>query len=391
MNTLTIKECTDTQVKPPAVSFLQTRFWAEFKKLHGWNYRQYEVCTGSEHSFLLTVLLRPLKPFGMVAYIPMGPSVLTDRNASLSKIAENRAALLTELAGKLIPLLPACVFLIRFDPPWECAVTNGQAQNSFAQNFPIMPRTAGSAVRYRLLKADTDIQPPDTVQLDLRLPLDTLLNECKPKWRYNIRLAEKKGVTVRCFSGAQAETGIPLFYRLYRETAVRDGIAIHAENYYRSLCRLAAGSEYNTEHMLISVYIAFFEEKPLAAIITLFSPYEAVYLYGASSNEHRNLMPAYLLQWTAIKDAQNYGSTLYDFYGIPPADDPAHPMYGLYRFKTGFGGTIVHRVGTVDIPVRLLHYCFYSRAERLRKFWFKTIKKKLHSFLRKSKNLFSRN
>jgi len=383
MNTLTIKECTGMTVKTPAQHFLQSRLWAEFKKEQGWSYRQYEVHSPGTRSFLLTVLLRQLSPFGFLAYIPMGPSILITNDSRLPETVEKRKLFLVNLAEKLVPLLPTYVFLIRFDPPWECAMRSGDSQVFSRQDFPLIPCTGGKTP-CSLRKAASDIQPPDTVLLDLGQPLDALLAQCKPKWRYNIRLAEKKGVQVRCFPGNQAEDVIPLFYQLYRETAARDGIAIHSENYYRSLCRLAADGTFDTERILISIYIAYFEEKPLAAIITLFSPSGAVYLYGASSNEHRNLMPAYLLQWQAIQDAQKYGCPSYDFYGIPPTDDSNHPMHGLYRFKTGFGGAVIHRVGTLDIPVRGFRYRLYSCAERLRAFWFKTLKKKLRVHSRKS-------
>ena len=383
MNTLTIKECTDMAVKTSAQHFLQSRLWAEFKKEQGWSYRQYEVHSPGTRSFLLTVLLRQLSPFGFLAYIPMGPSILITNDSRLPETVEKRKLFLVNLAEKLVSLLPTYVFLIRFDPPWECAMRSGDSQVFSRQDFPLIPCTGGKTP-CSLRKAASDIQPPDTVLLDLGQPLDALLAQCKPKWRYNIRLAEKKGVQVRCFPGNQAEDVIPLFYQLYRETAARDGIAIHSENYYRSLCRLAADGTFDTERILISIYIAYFEEKPLAAIITLFSPSGAVYLYGASSNEHRNLMPAYLLQWQAIQDAQKYGCPSYDFYGIPPTDDSNHPMHGLYRFKTGFGGAVIHRVGTLDIPVRGFRYRLYSCAERLRAFWFKTLKKKLRVHSRKS-------
>ena len=383
MNTLTIKECTDMAVKTSAQHFLQSRLWAEFKKEQGWSYQQYEVHSPGTRSFLLTVLLRQLSPFGFLAYIPMGPSILITNDSRLPETVEKRKLFLVNLAEKLVSLLPTYVFLIRFDPPWECAMRSGDSQVFSRQDFPLIPCTGGKTP-CSLRKAVSDIQPPDTVMLDLGQPLDALLAQCKPKWRYNIRLAEKKGVQVRCFPGNQAEDVIPLFYQLYRETAARDGIAIHSENYYRSLCRLAADGTFDTERILISIYIAYFEEKPLAAIITLFSPSGAVYLYGASSNEHRNLMPAYLLQWQAIQDAQKYGCPSYDFYGIPPTDDSNHPMHGLYRFKTGFGGAVIHRVGTLDIPVRSFRYRLYSCAERLRAFWFKTLKKKLRVHSRKS-------
>ena len=370
-------------VKTSAQHFLQSRLWAEFKKEQGWSYRQYEVHSPGTRSFLLTVLLRQLSPFGFLAYIPMGPSILITNDSRLPETVEKRKLFLVNLAEKLVSLLPTYVFLIRFDPPWECAMRSGDSQVFSRQDFPLIPCTGGKTP-CSLRKAVSDIQPPDTVMLDLGQPLDALLAQCKPKWRYNIRLAEKKGVQVRCFPGNQAEDVIPLFYQLYRETAARDGIAIHSENYYRSLCRLAADGTFDTERILISIYIAYFEEKPLAAIITLFSPSGAVYLYGASSNEHRNLMPAYLLQWQAIQDAQKYGCPSYDFYGIPPTDDSNHPMHGLYRFKTGFGGAVIHRVGTLDIPVRGFRYRLYSCAERLRAFWFKNLKKKLRVHNRKS-------
>lgn len=383
MNAPTIKECTDMTAHSPAQYFLQSRFWAEFKKGQGWTYRQYEVHATGTRSFLLTVLLRQLPPFGFLAYIPMGPSILITNDVCSPALAEKRKLFLANLAEKLVPLLPSNVFLIRFDPPWECAMRSENPQAFSRQDFPFIHCTSGKTP-CSLRKAASDIQPPDTVLLDLQQPIDVLLSNCKPKWRYNIRLAEKKGVAVRCFSGNQAEEVLPIFYQLYRETAARDGIAIHTEAYYRSLCQLAADTASSVDRILISIYIAYFEEKPLAAIITLFSPSGAVYLYGASSNERRNLMPAYLLQWQAIQDAQKYGCPSYDFYGIPPTDDPQHPMYGLYRFKTGFGGAIIHRVGTLDIPVRGFRYAFYSLAERLRLFWFKTVKKKIRTHNRKS-------
>ncbi|MEL3905906.1 MAG: peptidoglycan bridge formation glycyltransferase FemA/FemB family protein [Treponema sp.] len=382
MYVLTLQECTavsSESTREPDGCFLQSRFWAEFKSLHGWQYRRYEVQSTGEASFLLTVLLRPIAPFGLLAYIPMGPNCLTGKNPRLHEAAKQRGLFLAELAERLIPLLPAEVFLLRFDPPWEAAVKNDKNAGSREDAFPLIPFTDTKAV-FPVMKAISDVQPPDTVRLDLRQSEETLLHDCKPKWRYNIRLAEKKGVQVRRFSGTEAaEHGIPVFYALYRETAVRDGIAIHTEDYYRSLCTLAARTQDSGGGITVSVYAAFFEDKPLAAIITLFSASEAVYLYGASSNEHRNLMPAYLLQWTAIIDAKAAGCLSYDFYGIPPADDPAHPMYGLYRFKTGFGGMIVHRVGTLDVPVCLFKYRCYAAAERLRMFWFKTLKKKFRS------------
>ena len=220
-----------------------------------------------------------------------------------------------------------------------------------------------------LKKSPTDVQPPDTVLLPLDKTEEELLSAMKPKWRYNIRLAEKKGVTVRA-AGAES---IDSFYKVFMETAARDRIAVHGKDYYKSLLELSADGA----HVKTTLYIAEHEGETLAGIITLFTDTEAVYLYGASSDNKRNLMPAYLLQWTAIQDAKKFGSKVYDFYGIPPTDDEHHPMHGLYRFKTGFGGTVVHRAGSFDMPVKPFFYAFYILLEKLRAFYFKKVRKLL--------------
>ena len=355
---------------------MQSIFWARFKALHGWTYKQYEVRYENQ-AVVLTVLLRRLSVFGTLAYVPMGPNLLRDEDARSLDAAQKRATLLTELAEKLSELLPDSVFLIRFDPPWACSVKNDKKSTVSDIDFPLIPCIRQG--KFRCMAASGTVQPPDTVQLDLRQPLEAVFEDFKSKWRYNVRLAEKKGVRIQVFTGQQAsEAGVPLFYRLYQETALRDGIAIHSLDYYRSLCALAADQNQNTDRIAISVYAAFHEEEALAAIIVLFSPYEAVYLYGASSNQKRNVMPAYLLQWNAISDAHKAGCRCYDFYGIPPSDDPNHPMHGLYRFKTGFGGNIIHRVASLDVPLKPLLYRCYALAERTRSFWFKTIKKRFY-------------
>lgn len=204
----------------------------------------------------------------------------------------------------------------------------------------------------------------------------------KPKWRYNIRLAEKKGVEVKR-EGVEA---IETFYALYLETARRDGIAIHPLSYYRELFAAAEreAASGTIPRPVLSVWVARHEGKPIAAIITLFHGQQAIYLYGASSGEQRNLMPAYALQWHAIEAAKAEGCSEYDFFGIPPDSDPSHPMAGLYLFKTGFGGDILHRVGSVDFPCMPLAYAIFRKAESIRLFWFKRVKKMLKGAKAKS-------
>ena len=400
-------------------SFLQTPFWAEFKSNHGWKYKRFEVTAditeayyetyGSGHSeckseekgdevvktFELSVLIRSFaENIFSIAYIPLAPELLfkcTDEaileeafdSQEVSCINETLitpdsqtieyANFLCDLSKVLKSFLPKNTICVRFDPAIE--FSNPEYRDDFNQGM----KTVAYADRLKLKKNSVDIQPPDSTQIDLTKSEDEILASMKSKWRYNIRLAEKKGVSVKKISGNDSDlsTFLDIFYELYATTAERDGIAIHSKSYYEDLIKkssdeIALGKDVPE----ISLYIASHEEDNLAAIITLFSKTESIYLYGCSSNVKRNLMPAYLLQWTAIKDAKTYGSQYYDMYGMPPTDDENHPMHGLYLFKTGFGGKNIHRPGSYDVPTSNF-YAFYNFAEKLRAFWHKKIMKKI--------------
>jgi lipid II:glycine glycyltransferase (peptidoglycan interpeptide bridge formation enzyme) len=288
----------------------------------------------------LLVVRRRLGPGVSFAYVPWGPELPPDFSAG------ERQAALEDLACALRELLPGDTAFVRFDPPW------------YTQGAEFPP-----PLKEPLFRAAADIQPPDSVIIDLDKSEEEILRGMKPKWRYNIRLAGRKGVSVR-----RAEAGeLPVFYRLYQETARRDGIAIHSADYYAAL--FAHSREWNGRQGSadIGLYMAEYEGETLAAIITLFRGGEAVYLYGASSDRRRNFMAPYALQWRAIRDAKASGCLSYDLYGIPPGEDPAHPMAGLYLFKTGFGGRIIHRPGSWDYTYRPLVMGLFRTAEGLRK------------------------
>ncbi|MCM1320734.1 MAG: peptidoglycan bridge formation glycyltransferase FemA/FemB family protein [Bacteroides sp.] len=385
------KFCECTQNNTDCTSgghFLQSAFWASFKAAHGWKALCFAVtfcCDAAADSaenppvrknasnsvplppeksgsFFCFVLTRRFAGCVSIAYMPAGPDVpefLSPYNPELYFL------FMEQFAEAIKPYLPKHTLFIRFDPP--VSFDDLADRNAAAAGF----KTFAASNHLKLRKSPADVQPPDTVLLPIDnavLTVSQLLENMKPKWRYNIRLAEKKGVVVR--RGTIHD--ISVFYDLYLETAKRDGIAVHAESYYRSLFELAEKSG----GQKITLYVAEYDGVPIASIITLFTKSEAIYLYGASSNLHRNYMPAYLLQWTAITDAMHYGSKVYDFYGIPPVDDKTHPMYGLYRFKTGFGGNIVHRIGSIDAPLSIA-YPLYILLEKLRSFWYKTMKKRL--------------
>lgn len=270
------------------------------------------------------------------------------------------------------------------------------------------PDTPGLAVAAAgFVDPQATIQVPTTVLLDLRLPFDEITAQMKKKTRYNMRLAEKKGVTVR---PAADQADFDRWYAMYLETAERDGIAIHSREYYLTFLRLAsqgsglapaagdtgaAGTACQTgatdkaglaiqqaplsaskDAPEVQLLLAEHEGDLLAGIIVAQYDGMATYMYGASSNHKRNLMPAYLLQGEAIRQAQAAGCHSYDFLGIPPTADPADAMHGLFRFKTGFGGRIVRRYGAGDVPVRRGLYLGWRLAERARRWYYLSFRKR---------------
>lgn len=324
-----------------AESFLQSGFWGSFKARFGWNARAFTVQWGEWEAKPLLVIRRRLG-FGVsFAYIPLGPELPPEFPAE--DTARNEA--LAELAQALRALLPNNIAFIRFDPPWH---TEG-------------PDTPRPSIGKPFSPAGADVQPPDTVLVDLTASEETILSRMKSKWRYNIGLARKKGVTVR-----QAEEAeLTRFYALLEETARRDGIAIHRIEYYQTL--FAHCREYPQGGQSAALYLAEHEGDLLAGMVALFRQREAVYLYGASSDRKRNLMAPYALQWQAMRDGKAKDCAEYDLFGIPPHEDPAHPMAGLYRFKTGFGGRIIHRPGSWDYGYRPVAKRLFVAAEGIRK------------------------
>jgi lipid II:glycine glycyltransferase (peptidoglycan interpeptide bridge formation enzyme) len=324
-----------------ADNFLQSGFWGSFKACFGWNARSFVVDWQNEQKTPLMVIRRRLAPGISFAYVPWGP--VFPKEFTLSD--EEKSRVLAEIAKNLHHLLPPDTIFIRFDPPWH----SEGAETSAPQLFAPFSRSGA------------DIQPPDTVILNLEDSEEAILEAMKPKWRYNIRLAEKKGVTIRHAD----EDGLETFYNLFQTTAKRDGIAIHSLEYYEKL--FSHCKNYPDQAQNIALYLAEHENEAISSVIVLFRGDEAVYLYGASADHKRNLMSPYALQWQAIKDAKAAGCKTYDFFGIPPNEDPNHPMAGLYRFKTGFGGKIIHRPGSWDYIYRPVMRKLFTTAESLRK------------------------
>jgi len=188
--------------------------------------------------------------------------------------------------------------------------------------------------------------------LDLRPDEKTLLAGMKEKWRYNIRLAGRKGVNVRRGEG---QADIDTFYRLYETTSTRDEFFIHDKTHYENVMRLYSQGD------RAALFLAEYEGEAVAGIIVLRFGRWSWYMYGASSNEHRNLMPNHLLQWNGMQWARSHGCWYYNFRGIPDVLEEGEDLWGVYIFKRGFGGFALRSLETHDLVYQPLIYAAYRR------------------------------
>lgn len=203
-----------------------------------------------------------------------------------------------------------------------------------------------------------NIQPPRTIIVDLKDSEEVILARMKQKTRYNIRLAEKKGVTVRPWDDIES------FHAMMLLTGRRDGFGVHSLEYYRRAYELLHSKQKG--ELLLAEYGA----KPLAALFVARNGNRAYYLYGASTDEERNRMPTYLLQWKAMKWAKAQGCDEYDLWGVPDEEEAAleasfetrrDGLWGVYRFKRGFGGELKRAVQAMDRVYNPLLYWAYLK------------------------------
>ena len=182
-------------------------------------------------------------------------------------------------------------------------------------------------------------QPHDSMIIDIARPDDELMASFKSKTRYNIRVAQKKGVEV-------ATSGdVATFARLAGETSARHQIQLATEAHYRAVMELMAADD------CARMYLASADGTPLAGIMVLRFGGRATYLFGASTRAGRERMPAYLLHWHAMRAMRDAGDVEYDLWGIPPDDRPGHPLANLWQFKSGWQGRMVSYAGAYDLPL----------------------------------------
>ncbi len=203
------------------------------------------------------------------------------------------------------------------------------------------------------LKKKKQVQPRATFYVDLTLGLEELLMTFEEKTRYNIRLSEKKGVTVK---EENTSEGVETFYKIYQETASREKFLIHPLSYYRKI------KDILVDKGLASIFIAYHEGNPIGAVFVFRFGKKAWYMYGASVSDGRNVMPNHALHWHVIKWAKEKGCTTYDLWGIPSNPNEKHPLWGVYRFKKGFSGKLVKYIGVYDFPFDPVLYHIFDKG-----------------------------
>lgn len=324
----------------PGAHILQTSEWGQFKNAYGWRtlpmiWRDEigQVCAAA-------LVLKRSAPGGMnVLYIPRGPLLDWNDSALARRVAED----LQRLAKRQGSIL------IKMDP--EIILGKGIPQGEDDQPSPAGEQRIAELSQLGWRYAQDQVQFRNTAWLDLSGGEEDWLARMKQKTRYNLRLAQRKGVQVRI--GCAAD--LSQLYRLYAETSVRDGFVIRSEEYYHQLWRSFQ------EHGLAEPLIAEVEGEPVAGMILFSFAGRAWYLYGMSSQAHREKMPNYLLQWEAMRWAKARGCSTYDLWGAPEVFNESDSMWGVFRFKEGLGSTVVRTAGAWDYPARPFFYLLYTR------------------------------
>ncbi len=323
----------------PGAHILQSAEWGEFKRRStGWIPQAVTLdsVNGAYRgaALLLTRQIGPLR----VGYIPRGPLLdyadIATRTAMLDGL-EHLARRYRLIWLKIDPDLPVGYGI----PPDARPDATGVA--FVAELEQRGWRLSESQVQYR-----------NTLVLDLAPGEDALLKNMSQSTRYKVRYAPKHGVTVR----AGTPDDLPLLYKLYAETGARDGFLTRPFSYYED--EWGALMRAGIAHALIAEY----EGQALAHVVLFKFGRTCWYFYGASSSEHRNLMPTYLLQWEAICWAKAQGCTRYDFWGAPDVFDESDPMWGVFRWKEGFGGVVTRTAGAYDYVPSAALYALYTRA-----------------------------
>ena len=329
----------------PGAHALQTAQWGQVKAGFGWlpHHLVWRNSFGDVHAAVLVLQRRvPARGFGLnlsVMYAPRGPLLDWSDEALANRVLDDLETFAKHEGA----------IFIKIDP--DLPILYGIPGEEGAMKNP-----AGEAIKATLAKrgwrfSDEQIQFRNTVTVDLTADKEDMLMRMKSKTRYNIRLAKRRGVEIR--KGGVDD--IDLLYNMYAHTAVRDDFLIRHKGYYQAVwgAFLKAG--------LAAPLIAEVEGQPVGAVVIFTFGGRAWYIHGMSLDEHREKMFNYRLQWAGMLEAKEAGCHTYDMWGAPDHFNEEDPLWGVYRFKDGFGGQVECTLGAWDYPIRPFFYRLYSQ------------------------------
>lgn len=316
-------------------SFMQSEQWAAVKST--WDSRRVIVSDSDDRIKGTMQLLIKRIPLlhASVLYAPRGPVCDYHDRSTISGLLKQAEKVAAEIGA----------VMLGFDPLIDS--TDYEAIDLLTSE--------GALYHPERMGYDT-VQCRENYQLDIaEKDADEVFSSFRSKHRYNIRLAERRGVECGFYNAEKLND----FCRMMKETAARDGFRTRSMEYFARIL--------NAFNENAGLCMCYHDGVPLSG--ALYIEYGGVmsYVYGCSSNDHRELMPNYLMQWTMIRKAIRDGCHTYDFCGIPYWYDPEHQNYGVYRFKKGFSGTVRTYAGEFEVIYRPTMYKILKAGMRLRK------------------------
>ncbi len=329
----------------PQPHILQTSEWGQVKSQFGWQ-PLYRIWQEDGQTFAAAlVLMRTVRlgflPFQWrIMYVPKGPLLTNWANSAHRNIVFNDLRHLAEENRAIFIKIDPDI-ITGYGLPGEPGYSETETGKTVIEQL----QSVG------WLYSEEQVQFKNTVVLDITESEETLLKNMKQKARYNLRLASRKGVTVR----QGDERDFELLYQMYAETASRDGFIIREKRYYLTIWELFQKAE------LGKPILAEFEGEVIAGMILFHLAGKSWFLYGMSRDTHRDKMPNYLLQWEAICASKNLGCDEYDLWGAPDDNSEDDPLVNVYRFKQGLGGKVVRHIGAWDLPIKPKAYYLYTQ------------------------------
>jgi peptidoglycan pentaglycine glycine transferase (the first glycine) len=329
----------------PGYSILQTREWGNVKSKFGWHseYLVWKDPTGKIEAAALVlskeVRLPIIQKKFVTIYVPQGPLFDWSGKGHREKVLEGILEYANEKGA----------FSVKIDP--EIVYWIGEDVDTTNQKYISAQKFRSYLEKNGWVFSPQQIQFRNTAWIELDRSEEELLAAMKQKTRYNIRLAQRKAVSVR-------EAGVDdleILYQMYLETSVRDGFIIRPKEYY-----FEVWSQFITAGMATPL-IADVDKTPVAGLVLFHFGERSWYIYGMSTDNHREKMPNYLLQWEAIRKSKKLGCRIYDLWGAPEIFNEEDGLWGVYRFKQGLGCEAVQRLGAYDFAFKKFAYKIFNR------------------------------